>query len=227
MQEELTLDSIDGLKLYQHKKGYRVSVDAVILARFVDLPRRVKKVADLGAGSGVIGLLLAKRFDWISVDLFEIQKSLCELAERNARENALKDRARVYCTDIRKISPELHERYDAIVTNPPFRPGRSGRISPYDERALARHEVTLTLPELLKTSAMMLKNRGYFYIIYIADRAAELMCLLHQNHLEPKRLRPVYHRETKEASMVIIEAVKNAGPSLKIEPPLYIEKEGL
>jgi len=227
LQEELTLDSIDGLKIYQHRKGYRFSVDSVVLARFVELPKRIKSVADIGAGTGVIGLLVAKRFSWIVVDLFEIQQSLCELAKMNAELNNLATRANIICTDIRKIGSEFHERYDAIVTNPPFRPGSSGRVSPYDERALARHEITLTLPELLKVASLMLKNRGYFYIIYIAERMAELLCLMHQNHLQPKRLRPVYHTKDKDASMILVEAVKNAGPSIKIESPLYIEEEGL
>ncbi len=227
MSEELTLDSINGIKIYQRKKGYRFSVDAVLLARFASLPRRVRTVADLGAGSGVIGLLVAHRFPWVRVDLFEIQKGLCELARKNAEINALSDRTRIICTDLRLTGQEYNEHYDAILTNPPFRPGDRGMISPYDERAMARHEITITLQELLRTASRMLKSRGYFYIIYLAERMAELLCLMHQGNLQVKRLRPVYHSKTKEASLVLIEAVKNAGPSMKIEPPFYIEEEGL
>ncbi len=227
MAEELTLDSINGIKIYQRKKGYRFSVDAVLLARYVSLPKRIKTVADLGAGSGVIGLLVAHRFGWVKVDLFEIQKGLCELAEKNAEINTLSDRTRVICTDVRKLGPEYNEHYDAVLTNPPFRREDTGIVSPYDERAVARHEITLSLPELLKIASRVLKNRGYFYIIYLADRMAELLCLMHQNNLQPKRLRPVYHSKTKDASLVLIEAVKNAGPAMKIEQPLFIEDEGL
>ncbi|RME63421.1 MAG: methyltransferase domain-containing protein, partial [Nitrospirae bacterium] len=177
MAEELTLDSINGIKIYQRKKGYRFSVDAVLLARYVSLPKRIKTVADLGAGSGVIGLLVAHRFGWVKVDLFEIQKGLCELAEKNAEINTLSDRTRVICTDVRKLGPEYNEHYDAVLTNPPFRREDTGIVSPYDERAVARHEITLSLPELLKIASRVLKNRGYFYIIYLADRMAELLCL--------------------------------------------------
>ncbi len=220
--DDLTLDSICNIRLYQRKKGYRFSLDAVLLARFVKVHKRIKLIADLGAGSGVIGLIIAKSFPWTSVHLYEIQDSLYELCKTNITLNGLDKRVEAFRRDIRDIQGEHRERYDMVVTNPPFRASGTGAVSPYDERALARHELTLTLEELLCVCSSILKNRGYFYIIYHAQRMGELVSLMRNQRLEPKRIRPVYPLLHRDATMVLVEAVKNGGIELRLEPPLIV-----
>ena len=78
----LTLDTIRDIKLYQNKKGYRFSVDALILYSFVNM-HRAYRIADLGAGSGIVGILLAKKYHDSEVALIEMQNSLAGLAEKN------------------------------------------------------------------------------------------------------------------------------------------------
>jgi tRNA1Val (adenine37-N6)-methyltransferase len=224
--DNLTLDSICNIRLYQRKKGYRFSLDAVLLARFVKVQKRTKLIADLGAGSGVIGLIIAKTFPWTTVHLYELQDSLYELCKANITLNGLDERAEAFRKDIRDIDSEQQkERYDMVVTNPPFRAPGTGAVSPYDERALARHELALTLEELLRVSSSVLKNRGYFYIIYHTQRMGELISLMRDHRLEPKRIRPVYPMSNREATMILVEAVKNGGIELRMEPPLIVYKD--
>ena len=137
----LTLDTIGDIKLYQNKRGYRFSVDALLLYSFVNL-HRAYRIADLGAGSGIIGILLAKRYPKAEITLIELQKSLAELAKRNIVLNNLQDRVTVIKNDIRDIdtihlftNSPLH-RFDLVVSNPPFRRQRTGLISPSDEKRL-------------------------------------------------------------------------------------------
>ncbi len=225
--KDLTLDSISSIRLYQHKRGYRFSLDAVLLAGFIRLPLSSRMVADLGAGTGVIGLLVAKRYQRVRVKLVELQQGLYELCSRNILLNSLQNRVEAVQADILKIPEGCYPSvqagsFDGVITNPPFRKPGTGKTSPYDERALARHEITLNLEGLLEASAYLLKNRGRFFIIYHPFRLSELIELMRKNRLEPKRMRFVHPNLEREANMVMIEAVKDGGVEMKVEKPLFV-----
>ncbi len=230
--DNLTLDSICGVRLYQRMEGYRFSIDSVLLAGFAGCSKGVKKVADLGAGSGVVGLVLAMRYPWTEVLLIEIQEGLSALAQRNVELNQLGQRVQVLKADVSSVLhnnyPDLIEGFDAVVSNPPFRKPGTGRISPYGERAIARHEIKLTLTDLIRTSSVLLKNRGRFFMVYHPCRFSEVIYAMKEFLLEPKRVRFVHPDNNSEATMVLIEAVKGGGVELKVENPLFVyEKDGL
>ncbi|MEW6002844.1 MAG: tRNA1(Val) (adenine(37)-N6)-methyltransferase [Nitrospirota bacterium] len=223
---DITLDSIRDIKLYQPKTGYRFSVDALLLYDFVNLGK-INRIADLGAGSGIVGILLATKYPDATVALFEIQERLVLLAEKNIILNSLEGRVRVIKKDIRKIknshSPyAARHYYDLVVSNPPFRVLKSGRMSVGEERAIARHEVKLTLDELVDTGSFLLREKGRFCIIYHPSRTSELIGGLKKRGLEPKRLRFVHSNISSEAKMVLVEAAKGGKKGLKVEKPLFI-----
>lgn len=227
---EITLDSIRDIKLYQSKTGYRFSVDALLLYSFVNIPR-VRTIADLGAGSGIVGLLLAKKYPEASVSLFELQDGLAALAKRNIALNSLEERVRVIRKDIREIgrcniSSPTH-CFDIAVSNPPFRKPRTGLLSSGEERAIARHEISLKLPELVQGAHHLLRTKGRFYLIYHPERLAELVGVLREKKMEVKRLRFVHSDLLSEAKMMLVEVVKGGAPGLKIDMPFYIyDKKG-
>jgi tRNA1Val (adenine37-N6)-methyltransferase len=235
-QRMLTLDTILDIQLYQHKNGYRFSADAVLLSSFVAIPR-IKKIADFGAGSGIIGFLLAKKYPLAEVTLIELQEGLVKLAEKNAALNGLEKRVKIVQADIkglfsngeaRKLGSNLLHSYDLVVANPPFRKTKTGLISPSDERALARHEIHLPIEALMKSALSLLQHHGRLCIIHLPERLAEVMDTMRQHYLEPKRLRFIHSNETSEAKMVLIEAVKEGKTGLKVERPLYLYKsEGI
>lgn len=221
---EFTLDSIRDIRLYQSKTGYRFSMDSVILTSFVNTPG-AERIADLGAGSGIIGLLLAKKYPGAKVTLFELQDSLAGLAEKNISLNLLKERVCLFKTDIRTIktmSGSNFRQFDVVVSNPPYRKEKTGLISPDKETAIARHEIKLKLSELATTASHLLRHRGRFFFIYHPERLAEIINTLGAQRLEIKRLRFVHSTSLSEAGMVMVEAVKEGRPGLKIAPPLFI-----
>ncbi len=225
---ELTLDAIRDIRLYQNKKGYRFSVDALLLYSFVNL-RRAERIADLGAGSGIVGLLLAKKYHDAKITLIELQESLCRLAEKNVLLNKLEKRVRVSKVDIRKLGIDSSlltpNSFDLVVSNPPFRRQKTGLISPTDEKAIARHEITVNLADIIKTSYYLLRSKGRLCLIYHPSRLIELIEALRQRDMEPKRLRFVHSDPQTEAKMALVEAVKEGRMEIKIEKPLFIYKD--
>lgn len=225
---DVTLDSIRDITLYQPKKGYRFSVDALLLHNFVNL-KYVRSIADLGTGSGIIGILLAKRYPNAHITLFEIQDGLAKLADKNIVLNSLQDRVRAIRCDIKEIKTcfsSLGDNYfDLVVSNPPFRRLKSGRMSEGEEKAIARHELKLRLPELIKASAYLLRAKGRVCMVYHPQRLLELIETLKKRGLEPKRLRFVYSNISSEAKIILLEAVKGGKGGIKVEKPLYIYKE--
>ena len=220
-----TLDTIKGIKLFQSKRGYRFSMDAVLLENFIKAGQSASGI-ELGTGSGIISILLAKRLKKTKIIGVEIQKSLAEKARRNITLNNLDDRIEIMEADIcglKKAFPT--NKFDFVFSNPPFRKTRTGLISNDNERAAARHEINIKLSDLVYTASYLLKNAGKFYMIYHPFRLIELIALLLSKHLEPKRIQFVHSKAGEEAKMVLIEAAKNSGAWLKVEPPLYVFEE--
>jgi len=210
------------LKLYQPARGYRFSIDALLLAVFAR-GRCFGSVADLGTGCGVLPLLLARRDAVAHITAVEIQQELAGLARRNSELNGCSEKISVLYGDVRtidKMAPP--ESFDAVVANPPFYPVAAGRINPMAQKAAARHEVHGSLEDFIGAGAYLLKRGGRCMVVYSASRLVDLLVGLRKKSLEPKTLQFVHARSDESAAMVLVEAVKGAGPEIKIEPPLVL-----
>lgn len=213
------------LRLKQHRGGYRYSIDAVILAGAVH-PKPGETVVDLGTGCGIIPLILAFRRPGIRIWGVELQAELAAVAEENVRENDMTSRVTVLCADMRDIDPErVGAPVDLVVSNPPYRRGRSGRVNPDMQRALARHEITITLPEVVRAARKLLKTGGRLTMIYAAGRTAELLSHMRAEHIEPKRLRSIHSSEGQDARLVLVEGIREGGPGMAVSPPLIVYDE--
>jgi tRNA1Val (adenine37-N6)-methyltransferase len=224
MQETIDQLSIGNLQLIQAEQGYRFSIDPVLLARFV-AARAGETVVDLGTGSGVLPLLLAKLSEATKLYGIEVQPQAAERAQRNVELNLLAGQIEILAGDVRDIRKLLPvASTDLVVSNPPYRQVGNGRIAPGDERAGARHELAGGLSDFVTAASWLLKNGGRFGLIYLAERLPELLVEMAAAKLEPKRLRMVHPRQREGARMVLVEARKNGRPGLQVEQPLYIYK---
>lgn len=228
----VTLDFLRDIKVHQNKAGYRFSIDALLLASFAERPV-VRKIADFGAGSGIIGLLLARKYPGARVTLVELQDNLARLAERNVALNGLEDRVQVIRMDIKELSSYNGFgasalgplSFDLVVSNPPYRRMKSGLINPDDEKAIARHEILLSLNDLVKSGSSLLQHHGRLCMIHLPERLTEIVTVMRDNGLEVKRVRCVHSTITADAKMLLIEAAKGARAGMKIEKPLIIYNE--
>ena len=226
-RDHLTRDSILGgkIRVFQEKNGYRFSLDAVLLPHFVPCAKD-SVIVDLGTGAGVIPMILAGLNPGVTIFGVEIQDSLADLAELNIRENGLEERISVIRHDLKKSPiPGLPKKIDWVVSNPPYRRLGSGRINPESQKAAARHEILANLQDTVGAAARILGKGGRLSVIYPATRTAELIHCLKENSLEPKRLQAVHSNTRSPARLVMVEAVKGAGPQITVEKPLFIYRD--
>jgi tRNA1Val (adenine37-N6)-methyltransferase len=213
------------IRVTQHRRGYRFSIDAVLLA-YHAAPRPGEKVLDLGTGCGIIALIMACRQPDLKIFAVEVQTELAELAAANVHQNQLEGRIEVLSADLKLISQKMTAGpCDLIVTNPPYHRTGSGRINPNSQRAVARHEIKANLQDVLQAGRRILKTAGRFVTIYPAGRAADILSQMREAKVEPKMIRMIHSRWDTEAELILIEGMKGARPGLKVAAPLIIYDE--
>ncbi|WP_170161633.1 tRNA1(Val) (adenine(37)-N6)-methyltransferase [Desulfosoma caldarium] len=210
------------LSLYQDRRGYRFSIDAVLLAGLTRV-RATDRIMELGTGCGVVLLALAMRqagSQWVGV---EIQKHLAALAVKNAEINGLADRVRILCMDwkdVQEVFPP--EGFDLVVSNPPYRRLRSGRMNPNLQKAMARHEICGAVQDMLQSASYLLRKGGRLAVIYPASRLDDLVMASMQAGLRPKRLTLIHSHHDAPAKLVHMECGKGSGQELQVMPPFFI-----
>jgi tRNA1Val (adenine37-N6)-methyltransferase len=223
-----TLDVLfDGkLSLFQSGTGYRFSLDALLLASFVTVKRR-DRVIDLGTGNGVIPLALADYYPSITVTGVEIQPAMAQRARKNLHLNRLNNRIKIVMGDVRSIDAILEAAScEVVVSNPPYRKAGSGRVSPNDEKRIARHETQGDLGDFLRAGAFLLRAKGRMAMVYSAGRCIDLLSAMRQTRIEPKRMRMVHSFAEVEASLVLVEGVKGGRSGVEVLAPLTIYRRG-
>ncbi len=210
------------IKILQKKKGYRFSIDSILLAHFIRL-KEGQRIIDLGTGSGVIPIILASKVKSTEIWGVEIQEELAEMARRNIEMNYLQGRVHILTGDARNLADFMElGKFDIALTNPPYRKIRTGRINPKMEKAIARHEITGSIADMVKIAFRLLRPKASFYLVYPAVRIVDLITCMRESQLEPKRLRLVHPNVRKGAQLILVEAIKGGGQRAEIYPPLFI-----
>jgi tRNA1(Val) A37 N6-methylase TrmN6 len=227
--DTLTADSFFNgrIQVLQQRCGYRFSIDAVLIAAYAG-PGPADIVLDLGTGCGIIPLILADRNPKIKVYGIEVQQSLADLAMLNVEVNGLDKRIHILCMDMKALQPvKIGAPIDLVVSNPPYRKAATGRINPDQQRAVARHEIKVTLPDFIETARRMLRVSGRLVMIYPAERMTDLIVQMRSSGIEPKLTRMIHSAVDTRAKLILVEGRKGGRPGLKIGPPLIIyQKDG-
>ena len=199
--------------------------DAVLLANFASA-RKKDTLVDLGTGCGIIPLLMLRDGNLKTAVGVDISPEAAELAKRTSRELSLQNFS-VLNSDLKELKGKIAFGCHTLVTcNPPYKAPNGGLKNPDTVKATARHEVDCTLRDIISVSARLLQTSGRLCICHRPERLAELMDLMREYKLEPKRLRLVAQRQGEEPWLVLIEGRKCANTGLRIAPTLYVEEKG-
>lgn len=206
----------NGISIYQSDNYYKFTQDAILLAKFCNI-KHSDNVLELCAGSGVISFYAYSLCPFNHLYFNEIQPEMCEIIEENIKFNGFKRRSKIFNCNLKDLSlSDFSKPLDVIICNPPYQ--KVNANSPINEKpeiAVARHEILATLEDIIKKSSELLKDKGRLYMVHLASRATEVISLCSKYNIEVKRMKLIFNGE-KEAYLVLIEAVKNAQPGVRI-----------
>jgi len=222
------LDYMPGGKrtIFQRRDVFSYSMDAVLLAKFVQLPSDKGKIIDLCAGNGAVPLMMTLRTK-ARIDAVEIQPLLCELAVKTMSENGIDRQVNVIEADLLALQNHIKwESYDNVTCNPPYFPVTSEKGKNENVHvSLARHEISCTLEDVIRISSKLVKQKGRVTLVHRPERVVEIFMMMKKYRLEPKRIQFVHPKKEKEANMVLIEGVREGNPGVKTLPPWIVYED--
>ncbi len=224
VDEDETLNSFyhGRILIIQKKKGYRFSVDAPLLADFVQIEPGECGL-EIGAGSGVVSLLLSVR-PFRRLVCLEVQEGLARLAERNIRLNHLEDRIQVIRQDLRQFRSK--KKFDVVFSNPPYIKKKTGVLSPSAEKAIAKHEIKCDIFDIMHLTARLLKKDGRAYFIFPAKRLEDFSRATEESGMKIKTMRWVFPRPGTPARWFLAECDFSSEARRVLAPLIIFDEKG-
>ena len=221
--EDETLEDLPSVncKIIQKKKGFRFTVDSILLVNFLKLKKNTN-LLDIGTGTGIMPLLLCRKEEINLITAVEIETEIAKMFEKTIEINSLESKIKLINIDIKNYK---EKPFNMIISNPPYMKLNEGYVSPHDYRAGARHEVNLDLKELLINGKRLLKNGGSFNLVYRTNRFMEVLDEAKMLNLSAKRVRFIYSKPNQSSDLFMIEMIKGFKCACVVEEPLYIYNE--
>ena len=212
--------------IYQDTEYFKMSMDSMLLANFVTINLRDKKILDIATGNAPIPMLLTYRTK-AKIYGVELQREVYNLGRVSIKENNMHNQIELINDDARNLFDIFEsDTFDVITCNPPYFKTNNKKFENDNVvRALARHEKSLTLDDVFMLSRKLLKNNGKFAMVHRTERLIEIIETARKYNFEVKKVRFVYSKITKNSDLILIECVLNGNPGLKMLPPLIIYDE--
>lgn len=208
----------NGFRFCFDDTAFKPSTDTFLLGGFA-APKKNDRVCDLGAGIGLLGLLLLARQETLTVTDIDISPEACRLAEENFAVNGLAGH-RVLCADLRdRHTLPTAGSFDMVVANPPYFDVHRGAVAS-GQRGRQRSELSCSIEDVCAAAAYLLRSGGQLCLVYRAERLAELIRLLTAAHLEPKELQFVQKHMDTPPRLLLLRCRKDGGAGLTVQPPL-------
>ncbi|MCI8973120.1 MAG: tRNA1(Val) (adenine(37)-N6)-methyltransferase [Lachnospiraceae bacterium] len=224
LKEHERIDDLErnGYQIIQNPEKFCFGMDAVLLSGFAQV-KPGAAVLDLGTGTGIIPILIEAKTQAAKICAIEIQEESADMARRSVQLNHLEKKIDIVTGDLKEAERFFDAAsFDVITCNPPYMIGQHGLTNPDAPKAIARHEILCTLEDVVRSAAKLLKTGGKFCMVHRPFRLAEIMTVMVQYRLEPKRMRLVYPYADKEPNMVLIEGCRGGRPRMTVEKPLII-----
>ena len=215
----------NGYRIIQNPERFCFGMDAVLLSGFARAKKQ-ERCLDLGCGNGIIPILMEAKTEGKHFTGLEIQPESADMAKRSVALNGLQDRIDIVEGDIKDASKIFGaSSFHVVTTNPPYMTAQHGLTNVYEAKTIARHEVLCNLEDIIRESARLLMPGGRFYMVHRPFRLAEIISLMVQYRMEPKRMRLVYPYVDREPNKVLIEGLRGGKSRMTVEKPLIVYKE--
>lgn len=210
------------MKIIQRVDHFAFSLDSLLVSEFASITKYTNKIVDLGTGNGVIPLFLSKKTK-AQITGIEIQEISSDLAKRNVQLNNLEDQISIINDDMKNWRKYFRNNsVDMIISNPPFFKfdGNEKQLNGLTQLTLARHEISITLEEIIQTASNLLKDKGHFALVHRVDRFMDIIENMKKYDIEPKKIQFCHTKINKEGKILLVEGIKYGKPGLRILPPL-------
>ena len=206
-------------KIIQKVSGYKYGEDTILLFKlFQDsLNKKNIKLLDIGTGNGILPILLSDNEFLSELVGIDIQKENIDRANKALQLNKIEKNIQFECIDIREYRKSNY--FDVIISNPPYMDDNGKKINENEHKAISRHEIKLSLNELISNAKRLLKPVGLLYFIHRTHRLVEIIKALDKNNFSIKKIIFIYSAQNNKSTMMFVEAVK--GKKIKLEIQNY------
>ena len=213
-----------GLKLFQDPDCFCFSLDSVVLANYCNIRVRDSKIVEFCSGNGVVSIIMSQRTKANIIGI-EIQEKLYNMANESLNINNLNERITFINEDIKEYVKGKDNNVDLIVCNPPyFKYDQNNKINDSIEKQIARHEICITLEQVIETASKIINHSGSLYLVHRCDRFVEILDLFKKYRFGLRKLQFVYDNYNSNSCFLLIEAKYECKDDLKVLKPLYIDK---
>ncbi|MBS5116198.1 MAG: tRNA1(Val) (adenine(37)-N6)-methyltransferase [Erysipelotrichaceae bacterium] len=210
----------ENFKIIQRKDMFNFSLDTVLLSHFCTINKDYEKIIDFGTNNAAIPLILSMRTASKIIGV-EIQEEACKIAQKNIVLNHLENQIEIVHEDIKNYIHQI-QNVDLVVCNPPFfKLGEKSNLNDNEYLQIARHEIKITLEQIIQSASKILKQKGRFAIVHRPERLIDIITIMKTYDIEPKRIQLVYPKHNRECNTILVEGMYKGNPGLKILPPLY------
>ncbi len=215
----------NGLKIVQNTDWFSFSIDSVLLANFVKVNNK-QKIIDFCAGNAPIPLFLSTKTKGNIIGV-EIQKEVYDLAFKSVKINNLENQIKILNMDVNDLSSIYEtDTFDLITCNPPYFKVKNKSNTNFNKvKSIARHEHNLELDNVFKCAKKILKNNGRIALVHRTDRLIDIIMLMKDNNIEPKRMQFVYPFSNSQSNLVLIEGAKNGNPGFILEKNIIVHND--
>ena len=220
LKDDEIIEKLDEkFKIIQKVGGYKYGEDTILLFKLfqASLNKKNIKLLDIGTGNGILPILLSDNEFLSELVGIDIQKENIDRANKALQLNKIKKNILFECMDIREYKKSNY--FDVIISNPPYMNDNGKKINENEHKAISRHEIKLSLNELISNAKRLLKPIGLLYFIHRTHRLVEIIKALDKNNFSIKKIIFIYSAQNNKSTMMFVEAVK--GKKIKLEIQNY------
>lgn len=212
------------LKVYQFQDGFKFSLDSILLAEFAEIRKNDEHIIDLCTGNGVIPILLAHKYQKIVTGV-EIQAEIAQLARESVAYNSMDSMVTILEKDVLELKNYFPgNNFDVVLSNPPyFKYHHTKFVNDNEMKGIARHELKISLEQLVEMASYLLKSKGRFYLVHIPERLEEICVYAHKYGFSVKQVQFVSSKDGEAPIIVLVCLVKDGKFGCKVRPTLFIE----